>query len=33
MNHLRNRLDTTPAPPVSANQRFPKAYQVHEHFG
>jgi hypothetical protein len=33
-NHLKNRLDTTLAPPVfPTNRRFPKAYQVHEHFG
>jgi DNA repair exonuclease SbcCD ATPase subunit len=34
-NHLRYRLDTTPAPPVFSPQtkRFPKAYQVCEHFG
>jgi hypothetical protein len=34
-NHLRNRLDTTPDPPVFPPQTndFQKAYQVCEHFG
>jgi hypothetical protein len=33
-NHLRNRLDTTAALLVFSpqNKRFPKAYQVSEHF-